>query len=81
MNASHAAMVTGVAVLLFAAIFMVGHYRREHRRAQMLRHMTSHGALAPAPSLRAHVAGRWSTQNEAPRSTSTSSDLSHNSRP
>jgi hypothetical protein len=39
MNPSMAAMMTGSAVLLFATIFVVGHYRREHRRARMLRQM------------------------------------------
>ncbi|WP_167334021.1 hypothetical protein [Paraburkholderia dilworthii] len=29
-------MVMGSAVLVIAAIFVVGHYRREHRRAQLL---------------------------------------------
>jgi len=32
-------MVIGSAVLLFAAIFVVAHYRRERRRAQLLRQL------------------------------------------
>lgn len=43
MNASEAAMAMGSAVLLFAAIFVAGYYRREHRRAQMLRLMAFPG--------------------------------------
>jgi hypothetical protein len=31
----------GSAVLLFAAIFVFGHYRREHRRTQLLRQLES----------------------------------------
>lgn len=43
MNASQAAMATGGAVLLFAVVFVVEHYRREHRRAQVLRRTASLG--------------------------------------
>ncbi|SMG52641.1 hypothetical protein [Paraburkholderia susongensis] len=32
-------MVMGSAVLLIAAIFVAGHYRREHRRARLLRQL------------------------------------------
>jgi hypothetical protein len=35
--------VIGSAVLLFAAIFVFGHYRREHRRAQLFRQLKSVG--------------------------------------
>ncbi|WP_165904604.1 hypothetical protein [Paraburkholderia hospita] len=31
----------GSAVLLFAVIFVFGHYRREHRRTQLLRQLES----------------------------------------
>jgi hypothetical protein len=31
----------GSAVLLFAAIFVLSHYRREHRRTQLLRQLES----------------------------------------
>ncbi|WP_185732429.1 MULTISPECIES: hypothetical protein [unclassified Burkholderia] len=37
MDESRVSMVMGLAVLLFAVISVVGHYRREQRRAQMLR--------------------------------------------
>lgn len=39
MDASAAVMAIGSVVLLFAALFMVGHYRRENRRARALRQM------------------------------------------
>ncbi|MEX4002053.1 hypothetical protein AB4Y38_24500 [Paraburkholderia sp. EG285A] len=32
-------MLMGSAVLMFAALFVVIHYRREHRRAQLLRQL------------------------------------------
>ena len=35
------AIAIGSAVLLFAAIFVFGHYRREHRRTQVLRQLES----------------------------------------
>jgi hypothetical protein len=41
MDATLAVAVIGLAILLSAAIFVVAHYRREHRRAQMLRQMAS----------------------------------------
>ena len=34
-----AGMLMGSAVLMFAALFVVIHYRREHRRAQLLRQL------------------------------------------
>jgi hypothetical protein len=37
MEASMAALVVGSTVLLFAGVFVAGHYRREHRRSQILR--------------------------------------------
>ncbi|OUL86887.1 hypothetical protein [Paraburkholderia hospita] len=45
MHESWVSMLVGFAVLLFAVVFMVGHYRLEHRRAQLLRQMdrTYHG--------------------------------------
>ncbi|GJH03874.1 hypothetical protein [Paraburkholderia terrae] len=45
MHESWVSMLMGLAVLLFAVVFMVGHYRLEHRRAQLLRQMdrTYHG--------------------------------------
>ncbi|MGF6970692.1 hypothetical protein OKW43_007787 [Paraburkholderia sp. WC7.3g] len=36
-------MVMGSAALVIAAIFVVGHYRREHRRAQLLRRLDPPG--------------------------------------
>ncbi|BCF94746.1 hypothetical protein [Paraburkholderia largidicola] len=45
MHESWVSMLMGLAVLLFAVVFMVGHYRLEHRRAQLPRQMdrTYHG--------------------------------------
>ncbi|WP_167760327.1 hypothetical protein [Paraburkholderia pallida] len=37
MDESWLSMVFGFAVLVFAAMFVVAHYRREHRRARLLR--------------------------------------------
>jgi hypothetical protein len=37
MDESWLSTVFGSAVLIFAAIFMVAHYRREHRRARLMR--------------------------------------------
>lgn len=39
MDESWASVVMGSAVLLFAAVFVVDHYRREHRRAQLMRRL------------------------------------------
>jgi hypothetical protein len=39
MDETWLSIVTGSAVLLFAAIFAVGHYRREQRRALSLRQL------------------------------------------
>ncbi|EKS71861.1 hypothetical protein BG60_31650 [Caballeronia zhejiangensis] len=39
MDERYIIMVMGFAVLLAGAIFMVAHYRREHRRTQLLRQM------------------------------------------
>ena len=41
MNEPWLGMAIGSATLLFAAIFVFGHYRREHRRAQSLRQLES----------------------------------------
>jgi hypothetical protein len=43
MEASLAAVVTGSSVLLFATVFVAAHYRREYRRARMLRQMAGCG--------------------------------------
>ena len=43
MNEELVSIVMGFAVLVIAVIFAVGHYRREHRRTQLLRQ------LDPAP--------------------------------
>ncbi|WP_036044865.1 hypothetical protein [Paraburkholderia mimosarum] len=39
MDENWVTMVMGSAVLLFAAGFVVDHYRREHRRAQLMRRL------------------------------------------
>ncbi|BFG80050.1 hypothetical protein PTKU46_80840 [Paraburkholderia terrae] len=39
MDENWVSMVMGSAVLVLAAIFVAGHYRREHRRAQLLRQL------------------------------------------
>ncbi len=39
MNESWVTMVMGSAVLMIAVIFVAGHYRREHRRARLLRQL------------------------------------------
>jgi hypothetical protein len=43
MDESEAVIAMGSAVLLLAAVFVAGHYRREHRRAQLLRHLSASG--------------------------------------
>jgi hypothetical protein len=35
-------MVMGSCVLVLASIFVAGHYRREHRRQQLLRNLNHH---------------------------------------
>ncbi|CAE6825683.1 hypothetical protein [Paraburkholderia domus] len=39
MDESWVTMMMGSAVLLIAALFVAGHYRREHRRAQVLQRL------------------------------------------
>ncbi|CAD6514755.1 hypothetical protein LMG28727_01003 [Paraburkholderia kirstenboschensis] len=39
MNEELVSIVMGVAVLVIAAVFAVGHYRREHRRSKLLREL------------------------------------------
>lgn len=39
MDESWITMVMGSTVLLIATIFVAGHYRREHRRARLLRQL------------------------------------------
>ncbi|CAB3714849.1 hypothetical protein [Paraburkholderia rhynchosiae] len=43
MNEEFVVVVMGLAVLVIGVIFAVGHYRREHRRSELLRQ------LDPAP--------------------------------
>ncbi|WP_193727890.1 hypothetical protein [Paraburkholderia franconis] len=43
MDEGQAAMVMGSTVLLLAAIFVISHYRREHRRAQLQRRLDAPG--------------------------------------
>jgi hypothetical protein len=42
MGESWMGIVIGSLVLVIAAIAMVGHYRREHRRAELLRNLDHH---------------------------------------
>ncbi|MFM0732615.1 hypothetical protein PQQ52_19190 [Paraburkholderia sediminicola] len=38
-------MIVGVLVLAIAATLVIGHYRREHRRARLLKRMDPHHCL------------------------------------
>lgn len=42
MGESLVGIVVGTFVLVIAAIAVVGHYRREHRRAELLRNLDHH---------------------------------------